>query len=554
MRKKNVKVLRRFEDIARAVPEAVTPLSDDHPAVIQHRPLFRGSIRSADDGERVLISAHNNVKIGQTIIKGVWRGMDIYTLTLPERMTCPPDCYMISMCYGNAMHWTKRVEPGAVLENKLREEVADLAKKHPKGFVVRLHILGDFYSVPYVKVWEHLLGKHKELHVYGYTATASSAHDNKAEIARAIEMVAWKHPSRFAMRFSGPEPRPMGAVVIGRWPESSIVPEGVVCPAETDRTAACASCGLCWDPSMRDKSIVFIKHGKGSKKADSIIRDASQTDERGFRQIAPIKHLVKLARKPANEAPVMRWIDPAELWVDEAWQRNLNRTGLKLMSKMLQGWSWRFFKPPVCAEDKERGFLWVIDGQHTAIAAATHPEIDQIPVMVVDAETVSERAQAFIAHNKDRIAVTPIQLHYSSIRAGDEAAIAIDRACAATGVKIMRNMPPQGYEAGQTTAIGAIQTALRQHGEGQLEIILRVLSGERPVRADQIKAVGKLLASPGHEQINRSALISAIESLPYEQAIREARDLSASGALKTWEALAAVYYQAMSVKQERKAA
>jgi hypothetical protein len=39
-------------------------------------------------------------------------------------------------------------------------------------------------------------------------------------------------------------------------------------------------------------------------------------------------------------------------------------------------WDWRRFKPPVVARTATG--LEVIDGQHTAIAAASHPDVLQI--------------------------------------------------------------------------------------------------------------------------------------------------------------------------------
>jgi len=67
------------------------------------------------------------------------------------------------------------------------------------------------------------------------------------------------------------------------------------------------------------------------------------------------------------------------------------------------GWDWAKFKAPV-AVMTDAG-LELIDGQHTAIAAATHPEIATIPVMIVDVDKRAERAAAFIGHNRDRVAV-----------------------------------------------------------------------------------------------------------------------------------------------------
>ncbi|MGO7815405.1 hypothetical protein ACC674_38205, partial [Rhizobium ruizarguesonis] len=53
--------------------------------------------------------------------------------------------------------------------------------------------------------------------------------------------------------------------------------------------------------------------------------------------------------------------------------------------------------------------LKVLDGQHTAIAAASNPHIDVIPVMIVDAEDTVSQAKAFIGQNTERLGVTTLQ-------------------------------------------------------------------------------------------------------------------------------------------------
>ena len=40
--------------------------------------------------------------------------------------------------------------------------VMEPAVKHVNGFAVRLHNLGDFYSVEYVELWRKLLERHEK--------------------------------------------------------------------------------------------------------------------------------------------------------------------------------------------------------------------------------------------------------------------------------------------------------------------------------------------------------------------------------------------------------
>lgn len=188
--------------------------------------------------------------------------MPIYTLTLAERTTCPRQCFMFERCYGDAMNWARRHEHGYALELRLADEVAIKAKEHPNGFVVRLHVLGDFYSSNYVAHWMTMLGRHKQLHIWGYTAR-SYKHD--ATIALMIDMMNDIYWERCFIRFSNAEARPKGATVVQSVEEASAMDDTIVCPAELHKSECCATCGLCWSKNAREKTIAFIEHG-GVKK------------------------------------------------------------------------------------------------------------------------------------------------------------------------------------------------------------------------------------------------------------------------------------------------
>lgn len=65
--------------------------------------------------------------------------------------------------------------------------------------------------------------------------------------------------------------------------------------------------------------------------------------------------------------PISEWVDPATLLVNATYQRDLSERSIQLIRKIIGGWDWTRFKPPVCSLG-DRG-IEVIDGQHTAIAA-----------------------------------------------------------------------------------------------------------------------------------------------------------------------------------------
>lgn len=254
---------RRFTKIARMAPELVKPLADDHPAIVNSQPMFTHNMVSAADSPRLLVGGENSKKLGKYIEKGPWKGFRLYSLTLAERTTCPRSCHQWKTCYGNAMHWARRHLPGPDLERRLLREVGEIAAKR-EAFAVRLHTLGDFYSVEYVQIWERLLTRHAGLHCFGYTANNPWATDpHESEIGAAIALVKAKFGTRFFIRWSSATSQPHGATVINRTPETPRVPEGLVCPAETEKTACCATCGLCWNPDLWNDCIVFVSHGYG---------------------------------------------------------------------------------------------------------------------------------------------------------------------------------------------------------------------------------------------------------------------------------------------------
>ena len=133
-------------------------------------------------------------------------------------------------------------------------EVARRADDHPLGFAVRLHVLGDFYSVEYVELWRQLLERHPALHIWGYTARWDVEND---PIAAALVARAQERPDRFAMLFSNaPAPFAVPSTISVEHPFQVPV-DPTLCPQEVDRTESCSTCALCWHSKER---IAFIQH------------------------------------------------------------------------------------------------------------------------------------------------------------------------------------------------------------------------------------------------------------------------------------------------------
>jgi hypothetical protein len=226
--------------------------SYDNAALTEGRTLYPKTVQ-VPHARWALKSAANSRKIGGEIRKGKWAGFPAYTLTLEERATCPKSCHHWRSCMGNKMNWAQRMQAGPDLERRLVREVARLETRHPAGFVVRLHILGDFYSVEYVELWRKLLERHSALHVYGYTARLNVKDDPiAAALARLVHDAGW---NRLAMRFSN-APSEMRSTITVEHPYQ-VPPDAILCPEQIGKTESCSTCGLCWQSERR---IAFLQH------------------------------------------------------------------------------------------------------------------------------------------------------------------------------------------------------------------------------------------------------------------------------------------------------
>ena len=127
-------------------------------------------VKSVLDGmgktERV-IKKSTNIKLGKKVTKGIFKDMPIFTVTLEERATCSDTCLHWWTCYGNNMPFATRYEANDALTDAMEIELEELNRKHKNGFLVRLHVLGDFYSVEYVELWDKWLDQFDNLYVYG---------------------------------------------------------------------------------------------------------------------------------------------------------------------------------------------------------------------------------------------------------------------------------------------------------------------------------------------------------------------------------------------------
>lgn len=194
-----------------------------------------------------------NAKLGDKVTGKKWKGMTMYSLTLEERATCPSDCDQWNNCYGNNMPFAHRfdhTDPSFI--PMLELQLQQLNDKHPQGFVVRLHVLGDFYDGEYILKWQLWLHQFDNLRVFGYTH-----HKADSQLGCMVNNINRLHNDRFCIRFSDDPSTSFNASVIDASDALKWSGDGIICPEQNNLTDSCATCGYCWSST---KPVVFIEH------------------------------------------------------------------------------------------------------------------------------------------------------------------------------------------------------------------------------------------------------------------------------------------------------
>lgn len=270
------------------------------------------------------------------------------------------------------------------------------------------------------------------------------------------------------------------------------------------------------------------------------------SDGKALRRIEPIEIADLDIGEPEHEQPICELVDPRDIYVDPAYQRDISDRGRKLIQRIIEGWDWNKFQPPGCtyAEHEGKTVLKCFDGQHTSIAAASHPKIDRIPVMIHIAPDTADQASAFVGQNSGRLAVSALQMHAAALIAGDPDAVTIDQVCRRAGVRVLRFSVAK-FEPGDTVAISAIASIVDKRGAMKARIILEVLAkaGFTPIVAAQIRAVELLLTDAEYrDAITPEDLTEAIK-LGWLVDHDEAKQLTVAHRWPFWRALAIVWFR-----------
>ncbi len=211
-----------------------------------------------------------------------------------------------------------------------------------------------------------------------------------------------------------------------------------------------------------------------------------------------------------GEVPVLDWIDKTLIDIDTAYQRGLDEGRVQ---KIVDWFAWDSFGAIVVAPATD-GRYHAIDGQHRLEAAKRHPKVSVIPAVIVRAAGTVAEAETFVNVNGARKNVSPLEMYWAELAAGDPEAVTVQQVCDRAGVKLLRYPGSNGrYSAGETVAVAALRGLIDKRGALRARQVLDVLAKAelKPVTAVQIKAAEMLLTDPEFaDQIDPDAVSDAI--------------------------------------------
>ncbi|HVI92300.1 MAG TPA: hypothetical protein VM659_28680 [Dongiaceae bacterium] len=205
-----------------------------------------------------------------------------------------------------------------------------------------------------------------------------------------------------------------------------------------------------------------------------------------------------------GERPQLVWLPIGKLDTDTSYQRSMAGTASqRLIRHIALNFSWSRFQvltvTPKPAEGWDIPGWLIIDGQHRAAAALLRGDIADLPCIILDLPDRASQAQAFVALNRDRVAINRMQMHHAAAAAGDPASIQLNEICAAAGIEIPRNVVPKGIlKPNQTMAVSTLQRILREQGAATMHGTLkltRMAWPSRPCPADLIDGLAFFISN-----------------------------------------------------------
>lgn len=236
-----------------------------------------------------------------------------------------------------------------------------------------------------------------------------------------------------------------------------------------------------------------------------------------LRPVAPINAAGLSLASPAGPPPELVWLALDRLVINDSYQRHISEKSVTLIRRMAERFDWARVKALSVAA-LEDGHYEVIDGQHTAIAAATLG-LAELPCLVTRGRGLAERSADFVSLNRDRLSMTPMQVFYAELAAGEELAQDVARGVGLAGGRVLRYPPPFAkFAVGDALCVGQLRALARAGGVAYVKRAVAIcVEGQcAPVKAVTLKALQALIwgkAGPGALPARQGGDLALAEAL-----------------------------------------
>lgn len=222
---------------------------------------------------------------------------------------------------------------------------------------------------------------------------------------------------------------------------------------------------------------------------------------------------------PIGTPPAVQYFEPKQLQVDGSYQRDTRSRGSqRLIEEIAKRWDWRLCTPLLIAS--RDGGLYIIDGQHRWEAAKLRGDVPFLPCAVGNYTGSAEEAALFVAANRHRVRVSPMDMWRAALASHDTATVTLDCLVRNAGLSMARAPQRHQLKPGELLCTKALYSALRIHGQERVASTLVIIG---KAFGDQVIAHSGLLFATvlgflvSGEETDICALTDALEASSAEE-------------------------------------
>lgn len=154
--------------------------------------------------------------------------------------------------------------------------------------------------------------------------------------------------------------------------------------------------------------------------------------------------------EPAGTPPAMMWIDKEELYIDPRYQRDVKSS--KKALDIARNFDWMLCGALRCVL-RPGGEIVVVDGQHRAVAASYRDDVESLPCVVFEWDSLSDEARAFVGANTMSSKVSMYDRHHAGLVAQDPIALSAQEILDSVGYQFTKSTEKTGMTSNAVSTI-----------------------------------------------------------------------------------------------------